>query len=120
MWYFDVKQVLDLHLHIGEMLNSPFAFPRLPPRANPPLGISNVGKIKDSIIRDKDAMMEKLNANHAMFHRYAAGLFDMSTDRFSPGHPMHSQSLARDISEKSKRFDKENVMPKTSLHKETK
>ncbi|MDE1726817.1 MAG: hypothetical protein KGH89_06080 [Thaumarchaeota archaeon] len=103
------------------MLSSPFAFPRLPPRVNPPLGISNAGKIKDTIVRDKDAMMGRLDGYHATFQRYASGLFNMAPNQFAPGHPIHSKTQAVDmLQEENERLRQENVALKTAKNKEKK
>ena len=120
MWYFDVKKALDFYGQIGDMINSPFAFPRLPPRANPPLGISGAGRIKDDIVNDTNTMMERLYANHIMFQKYATGLFNLTPDRFVPGHPLHSRMRVYDKLEENKQLTIENTMMKTNLNKEKK
>ena len=104
-----------------EMTASPFAFPRLPPRATPPLGISNVGKIKDAIINDKDLMMNRLNNHHEMFQHYAMGLFNLTPNQFMPGHPMHKGTHQIDVlQEENERLRKENALLKNTKNKEKK
>ena len=120
MWYFDAKKALDFYGQIGDLINSPFAFPRLPPRSNPPLGISSAGKIKDGIVNDTNTMMERLYANQIMFQRYASGLFNLTPDRFVPGHPLHSRMHVYDKLEENKQLTKENTIMKTNLNKEKK
>jgi hypothetical protein len=117
MWNFYVKKMLDFYGQSGDLMNSPFAFPRMPPRANPPLGISSAGRIKDSIVNDANAMMERLYENHIMFQRFAAGLFNLAPDRFVPGHPMHSSMHTCDTLEKNEQLTKENTIMKSSLNK---
>ncbi len=120
MWeYFYAKRVLGLDQH--DMLNSLFAFPRLPPRANPPLGISNAGRIKDEIVNDKDLMMNKLHKHHEMFQHYASSLFNMSTSQFVPGHPMYARmQMIETLQEENKKLRQENFTLKTDKSKEKK
>ncbi len=119
--YLYVKRMLDLYGQPLDMINSPFAFPRLPPRANPQLGISNAGRIKDAIVCDKNAMMGRLFDHHEMFQRYASGLFNLSPGRFIPGHPMNVKIQAVDVlQEQNDRLRKENSAFKTSQTKEKK
>lgn len=100
---------------------SPFAFPRLPPRATPPLGISNVGKIKDVIVHDKDLMMNRLNSHHEMFQRYATGLFNLTPSQFMPGHPVHGKIQQIDtLLEENEKLRQENTLLKSSKNKEKK
>ena len=120
MLYFDLKRLLDFHGQVGDMINSPYAFPILPPRSNPPLGISSAGRIKDDIVSDANAMMGRLNANHIMFQRYAVGLFNLTPDRFVPGHPMQSRMHACNTLEENKQLAKENTTIKSNLNKEKK
>ena len=102
-------------------MTMPFAFPRLPPRATPPLGISNVGKIKDVIMRDKDLMMNRLNNHHEVFQQYAMGLFNFTPNQFKPGHPMHKQTHQIDVlQEENERLKKENAVLKNDKNKEKK
>ena len=117
MWYFDVKKALDFYGQIGDMINSPFAFPRLPPRANPPLGISGAGRIKDDIVNDTNTMMERLYANHIMFQKYATGLFNLTPDRFMPGHPMHMNTQTSEVIQENEKLAKENSTMKSHLNK---
>ena len=103
------------------MITSPFAFPRLPPRVNHSLGISHVSKIKDVIVRDKDAMMGRLDGHHAMFQHYASGLFNLSPSQFMPGHPMHSKIQSVDaLREENERLQQENSILKANKNKEKK
>jgi len=100
---------------------SPFSFPRLPPKANPPLGISRAGKIKDTIVNDKDLMMNRLNNHHDMFQHYAMGLFDLTNNRFVPGHPMHNRMYAMDVlQDENEKLRQENSLLKNSKNKEKK
>ncbi|MGB6462803.1 MAG: hypothetical protein WBF38_01075 [Nitrosotalea sp.] len=122
MWdYINTKRMLDLYNQPFDMINSPFAFPRLPPRANSPLGMSNVSKIKDVIVRDKDAMMGRLDGHHAMFQHYASGLFNLSPSQFMPGHPMHAKIQAVEtLREENERLQQENSVLKANKNKEKK
>ncbi len=104
-----------------DMTMATFAFPRLPPRATPPLGISNVGKIKDAIIHDKDLMMNRLNNHHEMFQHYATGLFNLTPNQFTPGHPMRKGTHQIDmLQEENERLRKENALLKNTQNKEKK
>src|SRR5574337_532033 len=107
--------------HPFDMINSPFAFPRLPPRANPPLGISNTGKIKETVVHDKDLMMNRLNNHHEMFQHYAMNLFNLSPNQFMPGHPMHKKMHTIDgLKEENEKLRQENSLLKTNKNKEKK
>jgi len=103
------------------MINSPFAFPRLPPRTNAPLGISNAGRIKEEIINDKDVMIARLFDYNEMFQRYAAGLFNLSSGRFNLGHPLHRRVQSVDtLQEENDMLRKENSALRTEHNKEKK
>ncbi len=119
--YFGTKRILEMFNQPFDMINSPFAFPRLPPRSNAPLGISGAGRIKDAIVHDNNTMMGKLFDHHQMFQHYAAGLFDLSPARFVPGHPMHMKMQPVDTLQKENdRLRKENSSFKTQDIKEKK
>ncbi|HET7337807.1 MAG TPA: hypothetical protein VFJ23_07950 [Candidatus Nitrosotalea sp.] len=121
MWPYDVRKMMEAFGHPIDMLNSPFAFPRLPPRANPPQGIASAGMVKDRIVQDSDMMMNKLSGHHTMFQRYAAGLFNMTPNGFMPGHPMHATMKSVDaLTEENERLRKENLALKSDLGKEKK
>lgn len=121
MWPLDARRIMELYGQPLDMINSPFAFPRLPPLANPPLGISSAGKIKDQIIHDSDMMMGRLSDYHVMFQRYAAGLFNLAPNRFMPGHPLHKKIQAVDsVEEENQRLLKENSKMKAEQTKEKK
>jgi len=121
MWYFDARRIMETFGQPFDMVNSPFAFPRLPPRANPPMGIANTGRIKDQIVHDSDMMMGKLTGYHTMFQRYAAGLFNMTPNAFMPGHPMHAKMQPVDtLKEENERLRQENLSLKAGLDKEKK
>ena len=112
------KKILDLNGQPSEMTNSPFAFPKLPPRTNLQLGISNASSIKDAIVKDKNAMMGRLFDYHEMFQIYAADLFDLSLNRFVPGHPMHVKAQSFNTLQENYRLRKENAAVKADLTKE--
>ena len=121
MWYFDTKRIMETFGQQFDMVNSPFAFPRLPPRANPPLGIANAGRIKNQIVHDSDMMMGRLTGYHTMFQRYAAGLFNMTPNTFIPGHPMHTKMQSVDaLKEENEKLRQENFSLKSNLGKEKK
>ena len=122
MWdYLHTKRMLDMYSQSLDMINSPFAFPRLPPMANSPLGISDAGRIKDSVVNDKNAMMGKLFGYHEMFQRYASGLFNLSHTRYIPGHPLNMKVQTLDnLQEENDRLRKENSVFKTEQSKEKK
>lgn len=106
--------------HTIDMLNSPFAFPRLPPRANPPLGLSNAGRIKDAIVQDKDLMMNRLNNHYEMFQRYATSLFDLSPNQFLHD-PIHKVTHAIDgLQQENSKLRQENSILKADKNKEKK
>ncbi len=121
MWdYFNTRKFLDF-IQPFDVSSSPFAFPRLPPKANPPLGIANAGKIKDSIVQDKDLMMNRLNSHHRMFQHYAAGLFNLTPNQFVPGHPMHTRMHVVDtLKEENEKLLQENSILKNSKNREKK
>ena len=122
MWHFlHTKMMLDMYHQPFDMINSPFAYPRLPTRSNPPLGINNAGKIKDMIVNDNNAMMGRLFDYHEMYQRYASGLFNFSSDRFIPGHPMSTKVQVIDTLQKENdKLRKENLALKTTQTKEKK
>jgi len=121
MWPFDARRIMESIGQPFDMINSPFAFPRLPPRANPPTGISNTGRIKDQIVRDSDMMMGRLTGYHTMFQRHAAGLFNMTPNAFIPGHPMHARMQSVDtLREENEKLRQENLSLKSGLDKEKK
>ncbi len=122
MWdYVNAKKIFDLYNQPFDMINSPFAFPSIPPRVTPSLGVSNIGKIKDAIVHDKDTMMRQLDDHHAMFQRYASGLFNLSPNQFMPGHPMHAKiQTVETLQEENEALRKENSVLKTNNNKEKK
>jgi hypothetical protein len=104
-----------------DMMNSPFAFPRLPPRANIPSGLSSAGNVKNHIVKDAAVMMQRLSSHHVMFQRYATGLFNMTPNVFMPGHPMFSKMQTIDmLSEENEKLKRENLALKSDLGKEKK
>jgi len=108
MWPLDTRKIMEMYAQPLDMVNSPFAFPRLPPKANPPLGISSAGKIKDSIVHDSDLMMSRLSDYQTMFQKYASGLFNLTPNRFMPGHPMHMKMQASNsMEDENQRLRKE-------------
>jgi len=121
MWFYDSKKINGSFGFPFEMITSPFSFPRLPPRANPPTGITNTGKIKEQIIHDSHSMLGRLSDHHAMFQRYASGLFNMTPNGFVPGHPMHAKMhMVDSLREENERLRQENLNLKSDLSKEKK
>jgi hypothetical protein len=122
MWdYLYARRMLDMFNQPLDMINSPFAFPRLPPMAAPSLSISNAGRIKDSIVNDRNTMMGRLFDHHEIFQRYASGLFNLSPGRFVPGHPMNIKIQTVDmLQEENDILRKENSTFKTAQTKEKK
>jgi hypothetical protein len=121
MWHYDVKRLMETLGQPSDMINSPFAFPRLPPRANPPLGITGAGKIKDKIVKDSEMMIGRLSDYHTMFQRYASGLFNMTPYGFMPGHPLHTQMQSIDaLREENEALQKENFTLKSDLKEKKK
>jgi hypothetical protein len=121
MWYYDARRIMETFGQPLDMINSPFAFPRLPPRVNFPLGIDSAGKIKDQIVHDSDIMMNRLSGYHSMFQRYASGLFNLTPNGFMPAHPMHTKMQSMDtLREENKKLRQENLTLKSDLGKEKK
>jgi hypothetical protein len=121
MWYYDTRRIMETFGQPFDMINSPFAFPRLPPRVNPPMGIASTGKIKDQIVRDSDMMMGRLSSYQTMFQRYASGLFNMTPYGFMPGHPMHAKMQTVDtLREEVENLRKENLTLKSDLKEKKK
>jgi hypothetical protein len=119
MWYANSRKIMDALEQPFDMINSPFAFPRLPPRINSPMGIASTTKIKDQIIHDSDMMIGRLSGYHTMFQRYASSLFNMVPNGFVPGHPMHvrMQSVIT-LREENERLRQENISLKSDISKE--
>jgi hypothetical protein len=119
MWNIDTKRMFEFYNQYQDMVNSPFAFPRLPPRTNHPLGISMTSKIKDSIIRDNSLMLGRLSDFYTMFQQYASGLFDMAPNQFGPTHPMHrGTSSINSLQVENEQLKKENSLLKKDLEKQ--
>lgn len=121
MWdYFYARRALEFGQSL-DMTNSPFAFPRLPPRANSPFGIASTGKIKDNIVKDKDLMMNRLDSHHEMFQRYAAGLFNLTPGHLMPGHPVHTmKQTIEGLRDENEKLRQENSALKNAKGKEKK
>ena len=121
MWYYDSKKMNESFGYPFEMLTSPFAFPRLPPRVNPPTGIVRAGKIKDEIVHDSDMMLGRLSGYRTMFQRYASGLFNMTPNAFMPGHPMYTKMhMVNTLREENERLRQENLNLKSDLKEKKK
>lgn len=119
MWNADTKKMLEFYNQYQNMINSPFAFPRLPPMANHPRGISMTGKLKDNIVRDNSLMMERLSDFYTMFQQYAAGLFDLAPNQFGPSHPMHKGvNSVNSLQVENEQLKKENAVLKKDLEKQ--
>lgn len=119
--YLQAKRIIDMYGPPFDMINSPFAFPRLPPRANSPLGIAGTGKIKEAIIHDNDAMMDKLSRHASMLQSHASGLFNMAPNQLTPGHPLYRRMHAFDMLEaENQRLLKENAVLKNDKVKDKK
>ncbi len=119
MWNADTKKMLEFYNQYQNMINSPFAFPRLPPIANHPRGISMTGKLKDNIVRDNSLMMERLSDFYTMFQQYAAGLFDLAPNQFGPSHPMHKGvNSVNSLQVENEQLKKENAVLKKDLEKQ--
>lgn len=119
MWdYFYARRALEFG-HPFDGVNSPFAFPHLPPRANPPLGISNTARIKDSIVHDNEQMIARLTNHQATFQRYARGLFNFTPLQFVPGHPMGKKfDEVSTLQEENEKLRQENSTLRASQRKE--
>ena len=117
MWNEYTKRMFEFYNQYQDMANSPFALPRLPPRANHPLGISMTGKIKDNIIRDNSLMLGRLSDFYTMFQQYASGLFDMVPNQFGPDHPMHKGISSVNLQVENDQLKKENTVLKKDLEK---
>jgi len=119
MWNMDTKKMLEFYNQYQNMINSPFAFPRLPPMANHPRGISMTGKLKDNIVRDNSVMMERLSDFYTMFQQYAAGLFDLAPNQFGPSHPMYrGVNSINTLQVENEQLKKENAVLKKDLEKQ--
>lgn len=113
----DPKRMFEFYNQYQNMINSSFAFPRLPPRSNHPLGLSMTGKLKENIIRDNSLMLGRLSDFYAMFQQYASGLFDMVPNQFGPDHPMHQETNSANLQVENEQLKKENSVLKKDLEK---
>lgn len=115
----DTKRMFEFYNQYQDMVNSPFAFPRLPPRTNHPLGISMTGKLKDNIIRDNSLMLGRLSDFYTMFQQYASSLFDMVPNQFGPAHPVHKGTNSIDsLQIENEQLKKENTLLKKDLERQ--
>lgn len=119
MWNEYTKRMFEFYNQYQDMANSPFALPRLPPRANHPLGISMTGKLKDNIIRDNSLMLGRLSDFYTMFQQYASGLFDLAPNQFGPSHPMRGGiNSINTLQSENEQLKKENIVLKKDLEKQ--
>lgn len=121
MWdTFQNRRIFDLY-QFSDMINSPFAFPRMPPRARAPLGISYAAAIKEKIVKDKDTMMERLSFHQTRYQRYASGLFDLSSGMLNPQNPIHMKMRSIELlQEENEKLRKENSIFKSEHDKQKK
>jgi len=121
MWNEYSKRMFAFYNQYQDMINSPFAFPRLPPRSNQPLGISMTGKLKDKIIHDNSLMLGRLSDFYTMYQQYASGLFDLMPNQFGPEHPMHGETNSvNSLQSENEQLKKENAVLKKDLEKQKK
>jgi len=119
MLNMDAKRMIEYYNQYQDMINSPFAFPRLPPKTNHPLGISMTGKLKDSIVRDSTLTLERLSGFYTMFQQYAGGLFDLAPNQFGPSHPMYRETNSINALQiENEQLKKENSSLKKDLEKQ--
>lgn len=119
MWNMDAKRMHEFYSQYYDMVNSSFAFPRLPPKANHPLGISMTGKLKENIIRDNSLMLGRLSDFYTMFQQYASGLFDLAPNQFVPGHPMYNETNSSNaLQVENEQLKRENSTLKKDLEKQ--
>jgi len=119
MWNEYTKRMFEFYNQYQDMVNNPFASPRLPPRANHPLGISMTGKLKDNIIRDNSLMLGRLSDFYTMFQQYASGLFDLAPNQFGPDHPMRGGiNSTNSLQSENEQLKKENMVLKKDLEKQ--
>ena len=121
MWNIDPKRMFEFGFDMN-MINSPLAFPRLPPGVTNNIGISKASKLKDDIIHDNTSMFSRLFDFHTMFQQYASGLFDLAPlNQFGPSHPLHSKTNVIDsLQSENEQLKKENAALKHDLEKRTK
>lgn len=119
MWNIDAKRMFEFYNQYHDMVNSPFAFLRLPPKTNHPLGITMTGKLKENIIRDNSLMLGRLSDFYTMFQQYASGLFDLAPNQFGPAHPMHERTNSINVLQvENEQLKKENTILKKDLGKQ--
>ncbi len=110
--------MLEFYNQYQDLINSPFAFPRLPPRANQPKGITMAGKLKEKMIEDNSQIFGRLSDFYNMFQQYSNNLFNLASIPFGPGHPMyHVYSSHNSIQIENEKLKKENVALKKDLEK---
>ncbi|MGI0082174.1 MAG: hypothetical protein ACREAG_02555 [Nitrosopumilaceae archaeon] len=115
----EIKRMMDFYGLTPDMMNSPHAFPRLPPsRPNQNFGLSRASKLKENIIRDNASMLAKLYDFHTAFQHHAAGLFDLAPSQFGPGHPLHSKIGSINLLQaENEQLKNENAVLKRDLEK---
>jgi hypothetical protein len=121
MWNIDPKKIPPFGFDIF-MMNSPLAFPRLPPGVANNMGISKAGSLKDDIINDNTSMLSRLFDFHTMFQQHASRLFDMAPiNQFGPGHPLHSKTdVVNSLQSENEQLKKENAALKRDMNKRKK
>lgn len=120
MSYTDTRKMIEFYNQFSDMLNSPFAFPRLPPgKPRQSLGVSKTGMLKESIIRDNAQMLARLSGFNSVFRQHAASLFDLvPANQFDPTHPLHFRmNPMESLQSENEQLKKENAVLKKDLEK---
>ncbi len=118
MWDIATRRIAEYYGLGMDRINNPFEFPRLPPRAIHPLGMSKIGHIKDNIIQDNAHLLARLSDFHTFFQKQSAGLFDLAPIQYGPDHPLNPRISQVDaLGTENELLKKENLTLKKDLEK---